>query len=354
MDRGSLLRPALAICSCIALLTGCGSTPSPQAATPTSAQQSPTATAESPSPAPTRSPEGTTAGTIDLSTMIGRIAFSGGGRHTEDVWVMGGNGGNPRQVTTDPASDFDPSWSPDGGRLAYRHQTGLDPTSEIWVIDRDGKHAHDVSNNPDGADWGPAWSPDGKWIAWNSQQQGQAVGFQLALVAPDGSGLHVVPVDRWVEYPAWSPDGTKIAFMSQQPNASGNDPNYDIYVVGVDGSGLTQLTDEPGEDGFPTWAPDGSLIAFSSSRDDCRHSTAPDCLTSGDIGPAQALYVMKPDGSEVRRVSPALAMLCDWSPDSLLLVAEARGGLAVYAIDGSASATIQVPVSEPGFPDWLP
>jgi Tol biopolymer transport system component len=335
-----------------ALVSACGSPSSPQAATPTSDLGSPIATVESPSPSPSQSP-GATAGTIDLASLTGRIAFSGGGRHAEDVYVVDANGGNLRRVTSDPASDFDPSWAPDGARLAYRHQTGLDPTSEVWVIDSDGQDAHDISNEADSADWGPSWSPDGKWIAWNSQQ-GRAFGFKLALVAPDGSGLHLVPVDRWVEYPAWSPDGTRIAFMSQQPDASGNDPNYDVYVVGVDGSGLTQLTEEPGEDGFPAWSPDGNLIAFSSSRDDCRNSTAPDCLTSGDIGPYQALYVMKPDGSAVRRVSSALAMLCDWSPDGRYLVAEARGGLGVYAVDGTGNAIIPVSVSEPGFPDWLP
>jgi Tol biopolymer transport system component len=347
--RAMLRAPCLALVA--ALVCACSSISSPQAATPTSGPGSPIATVESPSPSPTRSPAAS-AGSIDLASLTGRIAFSGGGPRVEDIYVVDANGGNLQQVTSDPASDFDPSWSPDGARLAYRHQTGQDPTSEIWVIGRDGQGARDLSESPDSADWGPSWSPDGKWIAWNSQQGG-AAGFQLALVAPDGSDLHLVPVDRWVEYPAWSPDGTKIAFMSQQPNASGNDPNYDVFVVRVDGSGLTQLTDEPGEDGFPTWSPDGSLIAFSSTRDDCSNSTAADCLRSGDIGPYHTLYVMKPDGSDVRRISAEFAMICDWSPDGRYLVSEGRGGLGVHAVDGTGSAIMPVSVSEPGFPDWL-
>jgi hypothetical protein len=47
-------------------------------------------------------------------------------------------------------------------------------------------------------------------------------------------------------------------------------------------------------------------------------------------------------------------MLCDWSPDGRYLVSEARGGLGVHAVDGTASTIIPVSVSEPGFPDWLP
>jgi Tol biopolymer transport system component len=344
------VRLALAVGCSTALLMACGSavSPSPPAVAPTPSPAASTAAAATASAQTSPSPSA-----IDLASLTGRIAFSGGGPHAEDIYVVDANGGNLRKVTSDPASAFDPSWSPDGTRLAYRHQTGQDPTSEIWVIGADGQGARDVSDSPDSADWGPAWSPDGKWIAWNSQQ-GQVFGLRLALVAPDGSGLRVVPVERWVEYPAWSPDGTKIAFMSQQPNASGNDPNYDVYIVGIDGSGLTQLTDEPGSDGFPAWSPDGSLIAFSSTRDDCRNSTAADCLRSGDIGPYHSLYLMKPDGSDVRRVSVEFAMICDWSADGRYLVSEARGGLGVHAVDGTGSATLPVSVSEPGFPDWLP
>lgn len=71
---------------------------------------------------------------------------------------------------------------------------------------------------------------------------------------PDGTGLHLIPADIYVEYPALSTDGTKIAFMSQEPSASGNDPDYNIYVMNADGTGITRLTDTPGEDGFPSWS----------------------------------------------------------------------------------------------------
>jgi Tol biopolymer transport system component len=73
--------------------------------------------------------------------------------------------------------------------------------------------------------------------------------------------------------------------MSQEADASGNDPNYNIYVMHADGSGLRQLTDAPGEDGFPSWSPDGTKIAFTSTRDDCSNTDAGGCRTTGDIGP---------------------------------------------------------------------
>jgi Tol biopolymer transport system component len=290
---------------------------------------------------------------IDIGTLRGRIAFSAGPPHGEDVYIVDTSGEHLRKVTTDPAADFDPSLSPDGTQVAYRHQTGDDSTTEIYVANVDGTEVHDVSNSPASADWGPSWSPIAPLIAWNAER-GQNGGFRLGLVAPDGSSLRIVPNDRYVEYPTWSPDGKRVAFMSQEADASGDDPNYNIYAMNLDGSGLAKLTDAPGEDGFPSWSPDGALIAFSSTRDDCRHSQAADCLGSGGIGPAHTVYVMDADGSNPRRVSSGYAMFVDWSPDGRYLVIAGTGNLEIVRHDGSGLVSMSLGVSNALFPDWGP
>ena len=62
-------------------------------------------------------------------------------------------------------------------------------------------------------------------------------------------------------FPDWSPDGQRVTFESNR------DGNYEIYVVGADGSNPVNLTNDLGYDGVPSWSPDGSRIAFCSSRD---------------------------------------------------------------------------------------
>jgi Tol biopolymer transport system component len=280
---------------------------------------------------------------IDASTLTGRITFSGG---TDDIWTVNADGSGLKRLTLDPGEDFDPSWSPDGRLIAFRSMR--DGNNEIYVMRADGSGQHNVSRDRT-EDWGPAWSPDGE-VVWNCQFDLSA-GFRACVSGPDGRGARRIPVGRYFEYPAWSPDGTKIAFMSQEADAGGNDPNYNIFVVNADGSGLRRLTDAPGEDGFPSWSPDGRKIAFSSTRDDCSNSSAADCRTTGDIGPYQTIYVMNADGSDQHRLSLQLGQFVDWSPDGRYLVFSP--GLQVIRPDGTGLTSINVAVgAEPEFADW--
>jgi Tol biopolymer transport system component len=286
---------------------------------------------------------------IDVSALEGRIAFSD---DLDDIWVARADGSGAHRITDAPAMEFDPSWSPDGSQIAYRHQTGDDGTTEIYVIDVAGSTARNFTRN-DVADWGPDWSPDGRWIAWNSAAATDGFGLYGYIARPDGSGVRRI-TKHFVEYPAWSPDGSQIAFMAQEPGATGSNPDYNIFVMDADGSHIRRLTDAPGEDGWPAWSPDGSSIVFASARDDCSVSEASDCLTTGDIGPWIDVWIVNADGSQLRRVTTEFGQFFAWSPSGRQIMVAGAASLYVIRPDGSGRAEISVNgVPHPLFPDWI-
>lgn len=337
---------------CVVLAAACSPTASP---TPTESQEAAATSQPGGSPSALASPEASRAvepseRPIDHATLTGRIAFSAGAPNAEDVYIVSADGSGVDRVTSEPAAEFDPSWAPDGTRVAYRHQTDVDwNATEIYVSGIDGTDAHDISHNEGPPDWGPTWSPDGSTIGWNTVRS-SASGFRLGLADPSGDGFRLVDPGIWVEYPAWSPDGTKIAFMSQTPEGT---ENYEIFVMNADGTHPMRLTDSAGADGWPTWSPDGTKIGFASVRDDCSFSSAPDCLSTGDIGPFHTLWVMNDDGSDQRRVSRRFVQIPDWSPDGAYLVFGTRSGLGIVSSDGAGYAELPLGLTNPNFPDWL-
>ena len=84
-----------------------------------------------------------------------------------------------------------------------------------------------------------------------------ALALVVAVLAVDAYGGPPAPLS--VGQPAWSPDGVLVAFVGVPVGGTGRD----VYVIGRNGAGLTNLTgggDEHGS-GFPAWSPDGTLIA---------------------------------------------------------------------------------------------
>ncbi len=156
-----------------------------------------------------------------------------------------------------------------------------------------------------------AWSPDGSRIAY----QNPIVDERGIFVAnPDGSGAARLTEGVNDGWPSWSPDGTKILFSSTrydpaiEPCApAGLDASCptDIYVMNIDGSNVTRVTTDPVAEYRPRWSPDGTLIAFERNTEE-----------ASLIRPA--IFVMRPDGSDVRQVSSGDGgsdFAPSWSPD---------------------------------------
>ncbi len=250
-----------------------------------------------------------------------RIAFQTARDGNFEVYTMDRDGSGAVNVTNHPAHDAEPSWSPDGHRLAFDSDRDEGPgLFEIYIMNGDGTGIVRLTNSP-GPDGYPSWSPDGSQIAFISFRDGNS---EIYAVPVDGSEearrLTRHPGDD--VRPAWSPDGESILFAS---NRTGN---YEIWSMNAaDGTGLARLTDSAGNDMNPSWSPDGTRIAFDSTRE-------------GD----RELYVMNADGSGATRLteSPGGDVWPEWSPDGAAIAfvssREQDEEIYVVAIDGSATA----------------
>jgi Tol biopolymer transport system component len=280
---------------------------------------------------------------IDLATLRGRIVFD----DFEDLFTVDVGGTGLFRLTTQPGSEFDGSWSPDGSMIVYRDsRRGINEDDEIYVISADGSGARNLTQDPSN-DWGPEWSADGEWIVFNSDRDGHPMGGYL--MRPDGTDVRRIESDTWIEYPSLSPDGDRLVFMGH----SGG--NYEIYVADIATGETTALTDSPGSDGWPVWSPDGEWIAFVTERDDCLHA-APDadCWRTDESGEHHSTWRMRPDGSEQQRVTPEYGHFVAWSPDSAHLLISGRT-LYIVRVDGTGRVEVDpegLSLPPGGIPDW--
>ena len=246
--------------------------------------------------------------------------------------------------------------------ISDRHYKGL----SVWSMNPDGSSPTRLTDDksrtqklPDFSpvyDSSPVWSPDGTKIAFISNRDYL---FSLYVMNADGSNARLL-ADRPLEPagPAWSPDGEKIAFTSGTGFGVGmSRPSADIYVLNVDGSGVTQLTRDAGANGGPSWSPDGKQIAFVSDRGD---------------GKAR-IWIMNADGSNPRILPNSqntnsegfLGSQPAWSPDGTKILftaydaCENQGAVSIYVTnaDGGKSQRLTKDSNGCGWyssPKWSP
>jgi len=180
----------------------------------------------------------------------GKVAFGSVRGSTMQIFVMNGDGSAQTRLTDKTYDSYAPVWSPDGTKIAFVNY--LHGQGEVYVMDADGSNQIRLTNSNGSRN--PSWSPDSTKIALTTYDQ--SFNSDVFVVNADGTGMTNLSQDPTgtSSLPRWSPDGTKIIFISSQ------DDSASIYVMDADGTNTTRLTNS--FDDAPVWSPDGTKISF--------------------------------------------------------------------------------------------
>lgn len=207
-----------------------------------------------------------------------RVAFASNRSGNWDIWVMNVNGGPPAQVTRGMADEIHPSWSSDGNELVFCSLPTDGGQWELWI----NSALEGGTSKFIGYGLFPDWSPDGLTIAYQRARERGSRWFSIwTLTMVDGEPKYPTEIaassSEAMILPAWSFDGTRIAFASTSVIPNTNEPmtinptsNYeealfDIWVTYADGRGKLRLTDGQTVNFAPAFDPD-DRIYFTSNR----------------------------------------------------------------------------------------
>ena len=175
------------------------------------------------------------------------------------VYVTQADGSGIARLTSE-SSDTDAAWRSDGARIAFARL--VDGQYALYVMNADGSGvtrltpATGISSATH-----PTWSADGGALAFTCEVA--SGNLDICVINADGTGLARVTSDTTPDAsPAWKPDGSRIAFTTTRYSGSA-----ELALMNADGTAVTRLS--PGTGAMEAdWAPDGSRIVFTSFRCD--------------------------------------------------------------------------------------
>jgi len=241
-----------------------------------------------------------------------------------NLWTVDLKNPQPRSMRSDELSstrdEFNPQYSPDGTQVAFEsNRSGF---SEIWIANRDGQRAKQITSFEGPITGSPYWSPDGNWLTFDSRPNGKPTIF----IVPSGGGapVAVTSKDGPNVVPSWSHDGKWIYFGSSRTGV------MQVWRVRPDGKDESQITKRGGFaaiDGV-----DSKFVYYTKSRQ-----------MNGGLW-----RVSLATGAEEQVLARAYDRLFAVTVSSIYLATEDRGAtvLARWPF-GAARSTSMIPLTKP-------
>jgi TolB protein len=231
----------------------------------------------------------------DLSPDGSKVVFFSGREGNTYIYVVNSDGSGLQRLTEGGGGDVSPRWSPDGAQIAFSR------SGTLMLMNADGSAQTVLLQPQNSATAEPcragsfvgSWAPDGEHITYYSAvvRSGEPSSYWVCSMSKDGSDIQVLvgePEGKLHAEPYWSPDGSMIAFRDDRDGdcSQASSCDYDVWVLDLDTGEQRNVTNHPGLDIEPAWSPDSQWIVFASNRDD----------------PNFDLYVIRPDGTGVQRL----------------------------------------------------
>ncbi len=210
-----------------------------------------------------------------FSPLADKVAYASNRAGNWNIWVVGVDGTNPIRLTTGTSNDIHPSWSPDGKQIVYCSMGSRSQQWELWVVSVE---------NPSIKKWigyglFPQWCPNSQIpkIAFQQARYRGSQWFSIwTLDFVDGEAKFPTEIVSSVDYacicPAWSPNGQQLAYSTVSRSLYENvDPSVplttgeDILIVNLNGTNNLRLTHADASNFSPCFSPSGSVF-FCSDR----------------------------------------------------------------------------------------